>query len=75
MAPDRDESTGQFSEEYSDEAFLQAVSEVEPASTSNVAMAVGCSYDLAYRRLNALAEQGDIKKQEIGGSFVWSRLG
>jgi len=73
VAPDRDEDTGRFSAEYSVEAFLQAVHELETATTSNVAKNVGCSYDLAYRRLHKLEEDGELTKQRVGGSFVWTR--
>lgn len=71
MASDRDDETGRFSEQYSDEAFLEAVSELDPATTAKVANYVGCSYDLAYRRLLRLSKGGRMIKQEVGGSFVW----
>ena len=73
MARDRDEETGQFNEEYSEEDFLSAVSDIETATTKKVAEEVGCSYDLAYRRLLALLEEGKVEKTQVGGSFVWHR--
>ncbi|WP_396611464.1 transcriptional regulator [Haloferax sp. S1W] len=74
MAPDRDKDTGRYRKEYPVESFLQAVSELEVATTSKVAKKVGCSYDLAYRRLHELEERGNLKKQEVGGSFVWQEI-
>ena len=71
MPPDRDEETGRFSKEYPEEVFLRAVSELEMATTSKVAERVGCSYDLAYRRLLELEESGDVGKKEAGSSFIW----
>lgn len=71
MRPNRDEETGQFSEEYPREAFLQAVESHEMATTTQVAETVDCSYDLAYQRLGDLADEGEIKKRNVGGSFVW----
>jgi len=68
---DRDDG-GQFTEEYEDEAFLSAIEGLTVASTQSVADEVGCSYDLAYRRLKALKEDGDVSKEEVGGSFVWT---
>lgn len=68
---DRDEDTGQFSEKYPLELFLTAVNELDTATTSKVAEKVSCSYDLAYRRLHDLEKEGDLTKQDIGGSFVW----
>jgi len=72
VAPERDEQTGKFNEKYPDEAFLQAVESLSPATTSKVAENIGCSYDLAYRRLNTLADRGSVARQEVGGSFVWT---
>lgn len=68
---DRDDQ-GQFTEEYSDEAFISAIESLPVASTQNIADEVGCSYDLAYRRLKALREDEEIEKEDVGGSFVWT---
>ena len=70
---DRDEESGKFTEQYPREAFLRAVENIENATTSKVADEVGCSYDLAYRRLDALEEEGEVNRTEIGSSFVWTR--
>lgn len=71
MAPERDEDTGQYKEEFPVQAFLEAVRELETPTTTNVAERVGCSYDLAYRRLNQLADQGELQKQNVGNSLLW----
>lgn len=70
MRDDRDEE-GQYTETYSDETFLQAVDSLSVASTQNVADEVGCSYDLAYRRLKQLEQDGHVEHEEVGGSFIW----
>jgi len=70
---DRDDESGRFREQYRTGTFLKAVEETDVATTSKVAEQVGCSYDLAYRRLKALAEDGDVVKTDVGGSFVWER--
>lgn len=67
---DRDES-GKYSETYPDSAFINAVNELPVASTQLVADAVGCSYDLAYRRLGDLHETDEVKREEVGSSFVY----
>lgn len=72
MTNDRDEESGKFREQYPTELFLTALAEHDLATTAKVAEYVGCSYDLAYRRLNMLAEEGQVQKSEVGGSFVWS---
>lgn len=70
MDEDRDKE-GKYSETYPDSAFLKAVRQIPVASTSNVAEEVGCSYDLAYRRLSDLFEEGELEREEVGGSFVF----
>lgn len=73
MPTDRDDESGRFREEYPTEAFMKAVEESDVATTSKVAERVGCSYDLAYRRLNTLSENGKVERTDVGGSFVWAR--
>ena len=72
MTADRDEESGKFTEKYSREAFLQAVDKLDNATTARVADDVGCSYDLAYRRLKQLEEDGEVSQTKIGSSFIWS---
>ena len=62
---------GKFNKKYPDRNFISAVESLPVASTQNVADKVGCSYDLAYRRLQDLEEESEIEKEEVGGSFVW----
>ena len=69
---DRDEE-GKYSESFSDADFIDGVESVPVASTQNVAEFVGCSYDLAYRRLNELHRAGNVEREEVGGSFVYYR--
>lgn len=71
MTPERDEDSGQFKVEYPVQAFLQAVRDLETPTTSEVAECVGCSYDLAYRRLAELEEEGEIGKKNVGNSLLW----
>jgi hypothetical protein len=72
MDGERDKE-GKYSETYSDSDFLNAVNKRPVASTRLVAEEVGCSYDLAYRRLGELLEDGELKREEVGNSFVYYR--
>lgn len=72
MTTDRDEESGKFTQKYSREAFLQAVNKLDNATTARVADEVGCSYDLAYRRLKRLEKEGEVSLTKIGSSFIWS---
>lgn len=71
MGPNRDEDSGQFTEQYVTADFLEAIADLETATTSQVAEEVGCSYDLAYRRLRKFADEGDVEYLEVGSSFIW----
>jgi len=72
MADNRDDE-GKFTEQFPDGVFLEAIDQVNLASTKNVAEEVGCSYDLAYRRLKDLENEGSVKKEEIRSAFIWMR--
>jgi predicted transcriptional regulator len=69
--PERDPESGKLSEQYSDEDFLEAVEEHEPASTKEIADEVGCSRRNADVRLRKLAEAGEIRKKKVGNSLTW----
>jgi predicted transcriptional regulator len=68
---EQDKNTGRITQEYPDSAFLEAVEDLSPASTSEVGEAVGCSADNAYRRLKTLEESGEIQSKMAGNSLIW----
>jgi len=69
--PERDSESGKLTEQYSDEDFLEAVAELEPASTGEIAEAVGCSRRNADIRLRKLEEANEIQKKKVGNSLTW----
>jgi len=71
MGRDRDEYSGRFTQEYSDEDFVHAVKELGSCSTTDVADYVGCSSNLAYRRLTELASEGRIGAEKVARSYRW----
>lgn len=68
---ERDEQ-GQFEREHSDEEFLEAVREHEPASTTEIAEAVGVARQSASYRLELLEEEGLVVKKKVGPANVWT---
>ena len=68
---ERDPESGKLTEQYSDEDFLEAVKEHEPASTSEVAEAVGCSRRNANVRLEKIEEAGKVRSKMAGNSLIW----
>lgn len=68
---DRDDR-GYFQPEHSDQEYLSAVAEREPAGTAEVAEAVGVTRQNADQRLRRLEDQGKVSRKKIGTSLVWS---
>lgn len=62
---------GRYREEYTEEEFLDAVREHEPATTSEVAEAVGCVRQNADYRLRQLREAEKVDNKKVGPSLVW----
>lgn len=71
----RDSESGKLTEQYTDEDFLEAVEQHEPASTREVADEVGCSRRNADVRLRKLEEAGEVGKKKVGNSLTWLSVG
>ena len=75
MPTDSDSDTrdthGRYTPEYADEEILEAVREHAPASTKEIADAVGCSRQNADRRLRQLRERGAVASKKTGPALVW----
>lgn len=67
---------GRFGQGFTDEEFLDAVRELNPARTTEVAEIVGCSRETARLRLEALldADRVERRKVEMGEwtAWIWS---
>jgi len=72
MNRDRDEYSGRYTREYPVFEFNEAVQKSDGLSTAEVADIVGCSSDLAYRRLKELEEDGEVVANLVGGSYQWN---
>jgi hypothetical protein len=68
----RNDTSGQFAPKYGDEAFFDALRELEETGTREVAGEVGCDYDTARVRLQALAERDIIHHREVSNVSLWS---
>lgn len=70
---DRDRETGEFTDKYPEDAFLDAVRDHDGLPTTpSVADAVGCNRRTAYNRLTDLESRGDVASQEAGRTLVWT---
>ena len=75
MPRKQDSQSGRFSEVYSNEDFLSLLDERGQAATSEIADALGCSREHAYRRLRDLEDEGEVESRTVGGSKLWERVG
>lgn len=71
MGRERDNFSGRYTTEFPLSNFVEAVEILGLASTRDVAEEVGCSYDLAYRRLKKLREEGEVEGKKIGNTYHW----
>jgi hypothetical protein len=73
MPRERDEGSGQYTESYPLDVFLDAIHDAEDefAGTGEIAEQVGCSERLALLKLDRLADEGRARSREIGRSSVW----
>lgn len=64
---------GQLKEQYTDDDFIEAVTELRIASAGDIADYVGCTNTTAKRRLRELAKQNKItgKKSGTGVNGIW----
>jgi uncharacterized membrane protein len=73
MAPERDETSGQYVAEYDPKAFVKAIRELGgAASTTETAAAVGCDRRTAHLRLTELEEEGAVDGRRVGRAYLWS---
>lgn len=68
---DRDEKTGEFTEEYPPEVFLEALTEIGPAGTTEIAEAVNCDRRTAYLKLQALEDENHVTSRKVGNALLW----
>lgn len=69
--PDPRDDNGRYTAKYNGEKILDAVREHAPASTKEIADAVGCARQNADRRLRELRERGAVASKKIGPALVW----
>jgi predicted transcriptional regulator len=62
----------QVEERHSDDEYLDAVREHEPAAPSEIAEIVGVARQSAYYRLRKLEDKQKVASKKIGNSLAWS---
>ena len=72
MTEERRNERGQFTPQHDDEEVLDAVRDHEPAGTSEVADALGCTTQNADYRLRKLRDARRVESKKVGRSLVWT---
>jgi len=70
---DRDDG-GRYVEKYPLKDVEAAVEARDDATTGEVAEAVGCNHDTAYKKLRTLEEEGRVTSRKIGNARLWSAV-
>jgi GTP-sensing pleiotropic transcriptional regulator CodY len=71
--PDRDESSGRYSESFPSERFVDAIEALGGAAgTQEIADQVGCQYRTAYGKLRDLESDGRVTSRKVGNARLWS---
>jgi DNA-binding Lrp family transcriptional regulator len=65
------DNQGRFTPQYPEEEILEAVHDHAPATTTEVAEAVGFARQNADYRLRQLEESGEVRSKKVGPSLVW----
>jgi len=69
----RDDDTGQYTEEFPAERFLQSIHDLGGAAgTQEIADGVGCKYRTAYGKLRKLEDDGAVSSRKVGNARLWS---
>lgn len=68
----RDTENGRFVQTVSHEAILEYLAANELVGTVDVADRFDRTRPTAYRHLKALEDDGEVKRQTVGGSLIWS---
>lgn len=64
--------SGKYTDKYPPESFTDALRELGGAAgTQDIADAVGCKYDTAYKKLRTLEDEGRVTSQKVANARLW----
>lgn len=58
--------------DYPLEDFVEAVRADQMIGTQDVADKIECSYELAYKKLHRLEDQGEVQRQKVANTIIWT---
>jgi hypothetical protein len=69
---ERDDQTGQFATTYPDSAAVDAIADAGGAATTQeVADALGCNRETAYKKLVRLEDSSRVGSRKVGNARLW----
>jgi len=63
--------TGLYASQYSTDTIIETLEREEMIGTQDVADALGCVYDTAYKRLRKLEDEGRVRSQKVANTRIW----
>jgi len=63
--------SGQYASQYSTDTVIETLEREEMIGTQDVADALGCVYDTAYKRLRKLEDEGRVRSQKVANTRIW----
>jgi len=63
--------SGQYASQYSTDTIIETLEREEMVGTQDVADALGCVYDTAYKRLRKLEDEGRVRSQKVANTRIW----
>jgi len=63
--------TALYASQYSTDPIIETLEREEMVGTQDVADALGCVYDTAYKRLRKLEDEGRVQSQKVANTRIW----
>jgi hypothetical protein len=63
--------SGVYASQYSTETIIETLESDDVVGTQDVADALGCVYDTAYKRLRKLEDEGRVQSQKVANTRIW----
>jgi predicted ArsR family transcriptional regulator len=63
--------TGLYASQYSTDTIIETLEREDMVGTRDIADALGCVYDTAYKRLRKLEDEGRVESQKVANTRIW----
>jgi len=63
--------SGVYASQYSTDTIIETLEREDVVGTQDIADALGCVYDTAYKRLRKLEDEGRVQSQKVANTRIW----